>query len=128
MKTARLAGLHIALAAMLLRALLPDGWMPAPPTHDANAQWIPFVICTGHGLVHLDGAPGSAHHDDDQSHRFAPCPFAAAAHLAAPEVGLSAELYEAGFVVATFDDGVGVPGARDLFERRRSRAPPLLTI
>jgi hypothetical protein len=68
----------LALCAMLLRAVVPAGWMPNLVTADAA----PFAICSVDGLhhapVHQDPARGS-----QDEHGFA-CPFAAAAHLAPP--------------------------------------------
>ena len=127
-KHIRLAGLHVALVAMLLRALLPAGWMPAPPSHTADANWVPFVICTGNGLVRLNHAPGSDHSDDQKTHHVAPCPYAAAAHLSTPAHGDAVALYEAAFVAFLVERDVDSPVVRDIFQRQRSRAPPLLTI
>jgi hypothetical protein len=75
----KLAAMHLALVAMLLRALLPAGWMPAAIT-PANAS--PFVICTIDGPLH----PSPAKHDpsSDRDRMNTPCVFAAAAHLSPP--------------------------------------------
>lgn len=127
-KHIRLAGLNIALVAMLLRAFLPEGWMPAPPSHTDDANWVPFVICTGNGLVRLNVAPGSDHSDDQQNHYHAPCPYAAAAHLSTPASGGAVALYDAAFVAFLLDGDADTPVVRDIFQRQRSRAPPLLTI
>jgi len=67
---------HLALVAMLLRALLPAGWMPAAIS---SADASPFVICTVDGPLH---AP--AKHAPAQDHAGTPCIFAAAAHLSSP--------------------------------------------
>src|SRR5690348_10450083 len=71
------AARHLAIIALLLRAMLPAGWMP-----DARAG---LVICSL-GTVSI-GTLGTIHHDGDQK---APaqavheeCAFAAAAPLAA---------------------------------------------
>ena len=67
----RSAAVGLALAAMLLRALLPDGWMPvAGPS--------PFTICSVDAGHHDGKSPA------DQEHSHAPCSFAAAAPLAPP--------------------------------------------
>jgi len=61
-------GIRLAFAALLLRALLPAGFMPA-----AAAHGVAVVICTGHGPVSAgignpEGTPpADAGHD---------CPFA----------------------------------------------------
>ena len=70
--TNRSIALSLALCAMVLRALLPDGWMPA-----ANAAGPPFVICSVDGTHHNGKAPA-----DQRTH--APCAFAAAAPLSLP--------------------------------------------
>jgi hypothetical protein len=67
----------LALSAMLLRAVLPAGWMP-------NLTGIgdaPLVICSIDGSHHLPShGPARDQHDDHM------CPFAAAAHLAPPQL------------------------------------------
>jgi hypothetical protein len=71
----RSAALSLALAAMLLRALLPDGWMPS-----ANASGSLFTICSVEP-AHRDGkAPQS------EGHTHVPCAFAAASTLAPPSL------------------------------------------
>jgi hypothetical protein len=72
----RTAAVHLALVAMLLRALLPAGWMPAAITH-ADAS--PFVICTVDGPLHAPSKHAPAH-----DRAGTPCIFAAAAHLSSP--------------------------------------------
>jgi len=128
MKNIRLAGFHIALAAMLLRAFMPDGWMPAPPSPLADAGWTPFVICTSSGLVRLTEAPGTHHHDDDADHSHAPCPYAAAAHLAVPQGAVAVALYEAAFVSNRPAIGETALVDKAFPQRRKSRAPPYPTI
>jgi len=70
----------LALAAMLLRAVLPAGWMPNPD----GAAGTPFVICSLSGPQHIH----PAHAPRDSSGKV--CPFAVAAHLAAPELPVAA--------------------------------------
>lgn len=71
----RLAAIHVALVAILLRAMLPVGWMP-----DAHG----ITICSATlGLIHHDAPPGQGNGSDHQnSHE--ECPFAAAPHAAVP--------------------------------------------
>lgn len=71
----RSVAVALALAAMLLRALLPDGWMPS--SHAA-----PFTICSVVSVHHDSGKPSQP----EQEHRHAPCAFAAAAPLAPPAI------------------------------------------
>ena len=78
----------LALTAMVLRALLPAGWMPNP----AGFAELPFIICrmdTSMPMqmdmsmpmpMDIHGGP-SGRHDQQQNNET--CPFAAAPHLAA---------------------------------------------
>lgn len=83
MTRARLVGLHLAILAMLLRALLPAGWMP--DTTGAAA----FTICTMDGVGHHaeQQSPGKPVPADSQ-HTHEECPFAAAHHIVAPIVAV----------------------------------------
>ncbi len=78
----RLAAVHIALAAMLLRAWMPTGWMPSA---DA-ATGSPIAICTMNGSVQLDlssdGKPIKHKQSSDDSRHRDLCPFATAPHMA----------------------------------------------
>ncbi len=89
-RTFRLAAVQLALAAMILRALLPMGWMPNP---DGFAQ-SPLVIC----LMDMPPSMDMSHamdmskpmdmdmhgHEHGQQQNNEQCPFAAAPHVAAP--------------------------------------------
>ena len=79
MTRARLAAIHLAIAAMLLRALLPVGWMPDPAGGTA------FTICTmnatGH---HAEQDPAGKPAPDDGRHSHEECPCAAVPHVTAP--------------------------------------------
>ena len=70
----RSAALSLALAAMLLRAFLPDGWMLGAQAHGAL-----FTICS---------VQPPAPHDQKiplgEGHIHVPCAFAAASTLAPP--------------------------------------------
>jgi hypothetical protein len=105
------AAISLALCAMVLRALLPDGWMPS-----AGASL--FVICSADG-THRDGKTAPS---QERSH--APCTFAAAAPLsppATPAVAIGAtgqgELFDISF--ATIDV---FPAPH--FRPNTARAPP----
>jgi hypothetical protein len=78
----RFAAVHVALAAMVLRALLPAGWMPG-----ASAG-TPLVVCTMDGPVRIalgaDGKPLKHQPLQDDARHHEMCPFAAAPHLATP--------------------------------------------
>lgn len=93
-RSIRHAAALLALAAMLLRAAIPAGWMPSA------AGDAPLTMCTASGLVVLQGAasPGDApgatatldglaqdgqdSSDPHASAHIAPCAFAASATLA----------------------------------------------
>ena len=81
--TCKSAAVQIALLAMLLRAVLPAGWMPAAIT-GANAS--PFVICTIDGPLHSTPVKPSRDHDRAAS----PCVFASAAPLSSPDIAIAA--------------------------------------
>lgn len=103
---------HIALAALILRALLPSGWMP-----DTHAG---LTICSATlGAIHHDSAPGQKDDKPGQQE----CAFAAAAHFAptpdAPQIALPAVH---AFVAATDRAYAGTVAAR--FTPQSPRAPP----
>jgi len=114
---------HLALAALILRALLPAGWMP-----DAQAG---LVICAAGtlGIIHHDGAPGdssgdlSGHADSKVAHE--ECPFAAAPQLAAaPDApGLTLPVFHA---FAASIDRVYAAAVAARFTPQSPRAPPRL--
>lgn len=80
----RFAAIHLALAAMVLRALLPAGWMPG-----ASAG-TPLVVCTMNGpeqiILGADGKPLKHQPSQDDARHHEMCPFAAAAQLASPSM------------------------------------------
>ena len=107
----RPAAISLALATMLLRALLPDGWMP-------SAETTPLTICS----VNVD------RHDvrssTNREHGHAPCAFAAAAPLAPPTIATL------GFGVSREASRAAPPFASDpaepepLYQPNAARAPP----
>ena len=80
MTRARLAAIHLALAGMLLRALLPTGWMPGPGGQPGSA----LVICSMGGGAAPTGDHGSlpSKRQPDGRSDHDGCPFATAPHLA----------------------------------------------
>jgi hypothetical protein len=76
----KLAGVQIALVAMLLRAILPVDWMPGAADNAAAS----FVICTVNGPVHAAHGPDGQKHNQDDGRQNDVCPFAASVHLATP--------------------------------------------
>ncbi len=107
---------HIALAALLLRALVPIGWMPA-----AEAAGTPFVICSVNGPA--QHAPDGQKLPDDSAHHQT-CAFAAAPHLAkTPDVVALAEPSLPVHVIARSEAEPAL--ARPSPQRTQSpRAPP----
>lgn len=77
MQRLRHLAVHLALAAMMLRGLMPVGWMPNP---DAASQSF-LTICTMYGPIHHVDQHGPRKSDDGQ-HSHEECPFAAAPHVA----------------------------------------------
>lgn len=115
------AALHLALIAMLVRAFLPTGWMPAHEGHPGSF----LSICTMDGFVHISSQhPTGKPAPHEPSHSQEECPFAAAAHLAftpdAPQLVLPA-LHA--FVAAIDRTYAATVSAR--FSPQSPRAPPL---
>jgi hypothetical protein len=77
----RSCGLTLALCAMLVRALLPAGWMPGP----VGAGHTAFVICTAQGFARLPSAP-APDRDHLIDHGGQACPFGAAVAFSPPDV------------------------------------------
>lgn len=117
-KPLRTYAVQFALVAMLLRALVPAGWMPVA------SQGVPLVVCTAQGLQTIDigthkpadHAPARTSHDV--------CPFAAAASLAPPqsEAVLSQPALIASAVALSLTEGR--PQATTQFHPQSPRAPP----
>jgi hypothetical protein len=104
----------LALAAMLMRGLLPAGWMPNP---DGVAGG-PLIICTMGAPLHVH----PAHAPQDDSGKV--CPFAVMAHLAAAAspVAIAQPVFTAWRVAPPADY------RRQIAPRARaysSRAPPV---
>ena len=75
----RSLALTLALGGMLLRAALPAGWMP----NLDGPSGAPFEICSVDGLHHAPAQEPGHHPVDDRN---TTCAFAAAAHLAPPQI------------------------------------------
>jgi len=110
---------HLALAALILRALLPAGWMP-----DAQSG---LTICSPGtlGIIHHDGAghDGRLGHSDGKMSQ-EECPFAAAPHLAgAPDMPKLALPAFHAFAAKT--DRVYAASVSARFTPQSPRAPPL---
>ena len=116
----------IALAAMMLRALLPDGWMPAGG-NDAGTM---LTICTMDGPVRMVlGDDGQLHKQQPADHNKGShevCPFAAAQHFAAPISLASLAAPSAAAPVLYGKAATEISGARDFYSPQSLRGPPAL--
>jgi hypothetical protein len=109
----RSAAVALALAAMLLRALLPDGWMPS-----GHAGGAFFTICSVATVHHESGK------QPEQEHRHAPCAFAAASPLAPPAFASFAfGASTPSFSIAANFAGAQ-PAAAGPYRPNAARAPP----
>jgi hypothetical protein len=121
-RTLRLAGVQIALVAMLLRALLPVGWMPGSADNSSS----PFVICTVNGPVHAAHLPDAGKHQPghDDSRQNDVCPFAASIHLATPAA--EAAVASATQVASSAPDQIVAQRIHDIarYALQSPRAPP----
>ena len=114
---------HLALVALLVRAMLPAGWMP-----DAHAG---FKICSIEtsanphlGTIHHDGGPGQHDQKGDPKDHHQDCAFAHAAQLTTPPQTAALALPE----VHTFFAAVDTPRVSAMaarFSPSSPRAPPL---
>ena len=106
---------HILLAALLLRALVPLGWMPGS-AQLGQAAW---VICTADGQIQ-HGTPGK----DDATQQHQPCAFAAAHVMAAPQASAIAAPQ---LRTAALETGMApaIPRVAAAFTPQAPRAPPI---
>ncbi len=106
---------HLLLAALLLQALVPLGWMPGAPALGQAA----FIICTADGGI-THGNPGKD--QDRQPHQ--PCAFAAAHVMASPQAqALAAPALRA--VVLESRAAPAAVLAPAAFTPQSPRAPPI---
>jgi hypothetical protein len=110
---------HIALAALILRAFLPTGWMPNPQGPAESA----FVICTMDGAVETTDGKALPGKDDPRAHET--CPFAAAAAGLAPPVDfIRLAAPELSHEAAPRTLAAGLNARAAPFARPSTRAPP----
>lgn len=104
---------HIALVALILRAMLPSGWMP-----DAHAG---LTICSATlGVVDQDHVPGQHDGKSQQDD----CPFAASAHMA-PASSTPQLVMPALHAVLASTDRIYAASLAAHFTPQSPRAPPL---
>lgn len=115
MRTAlKSAALAIAVLAMMLRAAMPDGWMPSA---DASA---PLMLCPGMNAMPM---PLQKQHRD-QGHPSTFCVCAAAAQLAAPEDDARPLLSEPASITIVFAVAHVSPFVARDYTPNAARAPP----
>ncbi len=123
MRTAlKSTALQLALLAMVLRALVPAGWMPEAIS-SANAS--PFVICTIDGPLHQTPLKHTPSSDHDRANT--PCAFAASAPLSPPladPVSVTPLWIAAPVFFASTREAIV---ANALFRPNAARAPPSLS-
>jgi hypothetical protein len=89
LRALRHVGIQLVLAAMMLRALLPDGWMPVASAADGFA----IAICTASGparfVIGDSGQPEKQAPARDSRHLDV-CPFSAAPQAATAAPGVVA--------------------------------------
>lgn len=107
---------HLAIIALLVRAMVPAGWMP-----DAHA----LVICSTSlsPVIHYDGGQKPSDNDKHQAAR-QDCAFAAAAQLAAAPDAIQLALPAFHAFAALTDAGRAATIAAR-FSPGSPRAPPL---
>ncbi|MBU6473050.1 MAG: DUF2946 family protein [Alphaproteobacteria bacterium] len=114
---------------MLMRALIPAGWMPGPAGTGGHSS---LIICTGQGLtaitINPDGTPAKqapdGHHRSQHDHDV--CPFAAAAHLAPPAFDTALTGLPSAVVGVSALAKDGILRAAVLARSHPPRAPPNL--
>lgn len=121
-RSLRHLAVHLALAAMILRALLPAGWMPNVSGQPGSA----LIICSMDGGTSVTGDQGnlpSKHQPDGHSDHDG-CPFAAAPHLAA--AGALPAIHQSQIAqsyVPSFGKSQAPPALAD-YAPQSPRAPP----
>lgn len=114
------AALHLALVAMLLRALLPAGWMPSAPSEHRAAS---IMLCPGMDHMAMPAAPDQPKSDHAKS-TYCACAAVAQISLASPHVAVGAPVQLAHVVRFT---AAAIPVvAASSYRPNAARAPPSL--
>jgi hypothetical protein len=121
MRGLRYTLVHFALVALIVRALLPTGWMPNPQGPAESA----FVVCTMDGPVQTADGKALPGKDDPRAHET--CPFAAAAGLAPPVDFIRLAAPQLSRLPAPRSLSARLDAGAAPFARPSSRAPPALT-
>jgi hypothetical protein len=111
---------HVALVAMLLRALLPAGWMPSAPSQHHAAS---IMLCPG--MDHMAMPVSPDHHKSDHiKSTYCACAAVAQISLTSPHVAVGAPLQLAHAVRFT---AAAIPVAvAAIYRANAARAPPSL--
>ncbi len=135
MQGVRRAAAYFAILAIVLRGLLPTGWMPNPEGMSKTALIICDMDDAGMAkmdMSHMSGMSGMAgkgqapaHKQADDSHSQT-CPFAAAPHFATPSVAaiLFLPALAAGFARTGGGERIAFDAAT--YAPQSPRAPPAL--
>jgi hypothetical protein len=117
MRTAlKSAALAIAVLAMMLRAAMPDGWMPSA---DASA---PLMLCPGMNAMPMPLQ--KQHHDQGHPSTFCVC--AAVAQLAAPADDARPLLCAPASIAIVFATTHDAPFVVRHYAPNAARAPPAI--
>jgi len=130
----RSIAVYVAFCAILLRALLPAGWMPNPN----GASQSPLIICpmqnpeaampgmTGaaRDMAGMDGQ-SRQHQHKSNDHDSSICPFAAAPHLAPPVLASALPLPTTVALTANRADRLYAARPSSHHTPQSPRAPPV---
>lgn len=118
--------LRVVLAAFLLRALIPAGFMP--DFGAASRGVFQVVICSANGLEHLTlDVNGKPVHEQKSSHQHQPCAFSGLAAVALPDLAVAqAPAPDHRIVGMQTYDATGLPPAR-AGPPLGSRGPPQIS-
>jgi hypothetical protein len=117
-RNARYAAAYVAILAMMLRALVPVGWMPSGTPGHA------FTICTVDGFQRIAPAHRTGDHDPAPAHDNSVCPFAAFAHFAPPTAAPVLAALPTTYTTARFAPLVSLSTIASRDWNRAPRAPP----
>jgi hypothetical protein len=113
------AAFSLAILAMMLRAAVPQGWMP---TSQGAAALMPCPGVTQMAHMPHQTPPRKPDHRHDNG---APCIFAAAAHLASPAGALPAILTTPAFTSIDFATTRETLFLAPAYRANAARAPPV---
>lgn len=126
-RLSRVAVIHVVLVAMLVRALVPAGWMPGTmPSHAAALVVCPMegggqmTMADGMAMDHNDQAPKSP--DQDHSKHQTSCPYAMTSHWVPPAV--SAVPIPSGISATVAERPILIVARERLHLPQIPRAPP----